>query len=161
MGGYDIFKTKLSEAGEWSNPENLGYPINSVTDDIFYVVAADGKTGYYSSSREGGYGGQDIYKVLLKDEYEKLTVIKGEVLGKDDVPVSAKITLIELESASIQGIYKSKDGTGKFIMLVEPGKTYNYVIQADGYHPKTDELDFDIKSNIPIKFNLETKNWKK
>jgi hypothetical protein len=158
MGGYDIFKTKLNEAGEWSNPENLGYPINSVTDDIFYVVAADGKTGYYSSSREGGYGGQDIYKVLLKDEYEKLTVIKGEVLGKDNVPVSAKITLIELESASIQGIYKSKEGTGKFIMLVEPGKTYNYVIQADGYHPKTDELDFDIKSSTPIKFNLEAKN---
>lgn len=158
MGGYDIFKTKIDDSGEWSNPENLGYPINSVTDDIFYVVAADGKTGYYSSSREGGYGGQDIYKVLLKDEYEKLTVIKGEILGKNNEPVSAKITLIELESASIQGIYKSKDGTGKFIMLVQPGKTYNYVIQADGYHPKTDELDFDIKNNTPIKFNLEAKN---
>lgn len=158
MGGYDIFKTKQNESGEWSNPENLGYPINSVNDDIFFVIAADGKTGYYSSSREGGYGGQDIYKVLLKDEYEKLTVIRGEVIGKDNEPVSAKITLIDLESASIQGIYKSKDGTGKFIMLVQPGKTYNYVIQADGYHPKTDELDFDIKSNTPIKFNLESKN---
>tara|TARA_R110001592_G_scaffold173524_1_gene412154 strand:- start:3936 stop:5477 length:1542 start_codon:yes stop_codon:yes gene_type:complete len=158
MGGYDIFKTKLSETGEWSNPENLGYPINDVTDDIFFVIAANGKTGYYSSSREGGYGGQDIYKVLLKDEYEKLTVIKGEVLGKDNTPISAKITLIDLESASIQGIYKSKEGTGKFIMLVQSDKTYNYVIQADGYHPKTDELNFDIKSNTPIKFNLEVKN---
>lgn len=158
MGGYDIFKTKLNDSGEWSNPENLGYPINSVNDDIFYVVAADGKTGYYSSSREGGYGGQDIYKVLLKDEYEKLTVIKGEVFDKDNNPVSAKITLIDLESATIQGIYKSKDATGKFIMLVKPGKSYNYVIQADGFHPKTDELIFDVKSKDSIKFLLEAKN---
>ncbi|TXB65501.1 hypothetical protein FRY74_08750 [Vicingus serpentipes] len=158
MGGYDIFKTKLNESGEWTNPENLGYPINSVNHDIFFVIAADGKTGYYSSLREGGYGGQDIYKVLLNDEFEKLTVIKGEVLGEDKEPISAKITLIDIESASIQGIYKSKDGTGKFIMLVKPGKAYNYVIQADGYHPKTDDLDFDIKSNTPIKFTLEPKN---
>jgi len=159
MGGYDIFKTELNESDEWSNPENLGYPINSVTDDIFFVLAADGKSGYYSSSREGGYGGQDIYKVLLKDEYEKLTVLKGVVYAdNEESPLSAKITLIEVESASIQGIYKSKDGTGKFIMLVEPGKTYNYVIQSDGYHPKTDELLFDIKSTEVIKFNLEPKN---
>lgn len=159
MGGYDIFKTVLNENGEWSNPENMGFPINTVTDDIFYVVAADGKTGYYSSAQEGGYGGQDIYKVILKDQFEKLHVIKGEVFNLDGtVPVSAKITLIENETAKVQGIYKSKDATGKFIMLVKPDKTYSYVIQADGYYPKTDELNFDINDNQTLRFNLEPKN---
>ncbi|MCB9173354.1 MAG: PD40 domain-containing protein [Flavobacteriales bacterium] len=158
MGGYDIFKTKLGDDNVWSNPENLGYPINTVTDDIFYVVAADGKTGYYSSSQNGGYGGQDIYKVVLTDEFEQLHVIKGEVYGDSETnPISAKITLIENETAKIQGIYKSKEGTGKFIMLVEPDKTYNYVVQADGFHPKTEELVFDIKSNKPIIFKLQKK----
>ena len=158
IGGYDIFKTKIDENGVWTNPDNLGYPINTVTDDIFFVLAADGKIGYYSSAQQGGYGGQDIYKVVLKDEFEQLQVIKGEVYSESDSsPISAKITLIENESAKIQGIYKSKEGSGKFIMLVEPDKTYNYVIQADGFHPKTEDLVFDIKSNKPIIFKLQKK----
>ncbi len=159
MGGYDIFKTKIGDDNTWTNPENLGYPINTVNDDIFYVVAADGKTGYYSSSQQGGYGGQDIYKVILKDEFEQLHVLKGEVYSEiDNKPIAAKITLIENETAKIQGIYKSNEGSGKFIMLVEPEKTYNYVIQAEGYHPKTEDLVFDINSLKPIIFKLEKKN---
>jgi tetratricopeptide (TPR) repeat protein len=158
MGGYDIFKTKLDDGNVWTNPENLGYPINTVTDDIFFVLAADGKTGYYSSSQQGGYGGQDIYKIVFKDGFEQLQVIKGEVYNETDLsPISAKITLIENETAKIQGIYKSKEGNGKFIMLVEPDKTYNYVIQAEGYYPKTEELVFDVKNNKPIIFKLQKK----
>src|SRR5690606_258080 len=61
MGGFDIFKTKLNDNGEWTTPENIGFPINTVNDDIYFVLAADGKTGYYSSSQQGGFGGQDIY----------------------------------------------------------------------------------------------------
>lgn len=158
MGGYDIFKTKIGDDNEWSNPENIGYPINTVTDDIFFVIAADGKTGYYSSSQQGGYGGQDIYRVVLKDEFEQLHVIKGEVYEENgSTPIAAKITLIENETSKIQGIYKSKEGSGKFIMLVEPDKTYNYVIQADGYYPKTEELVFDVKNSTPIIFKLQKK----
>lgn len=158
MGGYDIFKTKLDDNNVWSNPENLGFPINTVTDDIFFVLAADGKTGYYSSSQQGGYGEQDIYKVVLKDEFEQLHVIKGEVYDEaNSSPIAAKITLIENETSKIQGIYKSKETNGKFIMLVEPEKTYNYVIQAEGFHPKTEELVFDVKTTTPIIFKLQKK----
>lgn len=159
MGGYDIFKTKIGDDGNWINPENVGFPINTVHDDIFFVIAADGKTGYYSSSQQGGYGGQDIYKVILKDEFEQLNVIKGEVYNAaDSKPIEAKITLIENETAKVQGIYKSKAGTGKFIMLVEQEKTYNCVVQADGYHSKTEELVFDIKNNKPVVFKLQKQN---
>lgn len=158
MGGYDIFKTKIGDDGNWTYPENIGYPINTVNDDIFYVVAADGKSGYYSSSQQGGYGGQDIYKVLLKDEFEQLHVIKGEIYDENSKPIEAKITLIENETAKIQGIYKSKAANGKFIMLVEQDKTYNCVIQSDGFHPKTQELTFDLKSGKPMIFKLQKQN---
>lgn len=158
LGGYDIFKTKVGEDGNWTFPENIGYPINTVNDDIFYVVAADGKTGYYSSSQQGGYGGQDIYKVLLKDEFEQLHVIKGEIYDGNSKPLEAKITLIENETAKVQGIYKSKATNGKFILLVEQDKTYNCVIQAEGYHPKTQELNVDLKSDKPMIFNLQKQN---
>lgn len=61
MGGYDIFMCKKMPRGEWSTPKNLGYPINSETNEISFVVSSDGKTGYISSDREGGMGGYDIY----------------------------------------------------------------------------------------------------
>ncbi|PCH65383.1 MAG: hypothetical protein COC01_09770, partial [Bacteroidetes bacterium] len=56
MGGYDIFLSTLQDDGKWSKPENIGYPINTTDDDIYYVVSANGERGYYSSGRTGGYG---------------------------------------------------------------------------------------------------------
>jgi hypothetical protein len=157
MGGYDIFKTVI-ENEVWGNPENLKYPINTVQDDIFFVLAANGKIGYYSSSREGGYGGQDIYKVVLKDEFSKLHVLKAKVIGEDDKkPLSAKITLIENESKKVQGIFKSNDATGKFIMLVNPEKTYYVIVESKNFHSHTSELDFDINSDKKFEYRLEKK----
>lgn len=157
MGGYDIFKTVL-ENRVWGSPENLKYPINTVGNDIFYVLAASGKVGYYSSSRKGGLGKQDIYKVVLKDEMTQQYVLKAKVLGgkKDAMPI-AKITLIENESKKVKGIYRSNSATGKFILLVDPDKTYNIVVEADDYYPLTSELEFDIKNGKPLEFKLEKK----
>jgi len=162
MGGYDIFKSEIQD-NIWSNPINVGYPINTVNDDIFFVLAADGKSGYYSSSMGGGKGGQDIYKIILKDEFVKLHVLKGKVYAdkNNTLPISAKITLIENESKKIQGIYKAKDVTGSFILLVEPEKTYNVLVESDGYYPLTKELEFNINSDKELVFNLDAKKGKK
>ncbi|MGI4885145.1 MAG: OmpA family protein [Janthinobacterium lividum] len=64
MGGYDIFKSTLTN-GQWSPPENLGWPINTPDDDVFFVTSASGRHGYYSSDRPGGQGGKDIYRVTF------------------------------------------------------------------------------------------------
>ena len=61
MGGYDIFMCKKLPRGEWSTPQNLGYPINSEKNEISFVVSSDGKKGYISTDRDGGMGGYDIY----------------------------------------------------------------------------------------------------
>ena len=65
MGGYDIFKSTLNEKGQWSEPENLGSPINTPDDDVYFVLAASGQYGYYSSDQQGGLGGKDIYRVTF------------------------------------------------------------------------------------------------
>jgi outer membrane protein OmpA-like peptidoglycan-associated protein/tetratricopeptide (TPR) repeat protein len=64
MGGYDIFKT-VYENGTWSKPENIGYPINTAGDDVFFSVSASGIHGYYSSAKPGGKGKQDVYIVTF------------------------------------------------------------------------------------------------
>ncbi len=157
MGGYDIFKT-VYEKRVWSAPENLKYPVNTVLDDVFYVVSANGKVGYYSSSRDGGYGGQDIYKVVLKDEFVSEHILKGIVLSKKgNLSLQAKITLIENESKTVKGIYKSNNNTGNFIMLVNPEKTYSIIVESDDYHSYTADLDFDINDSNRLEFKLERK----
>ncbi|MCB0397012.1 MAG: PD40 domain-containing protein [Flavobacteriales bacterium] len=107
MGGYDIFKT-VFENGSWSEPENMGYPINTPDDDVFFVVSANGRHGYYASFRTDGYGEKDIYKVtmlgpekpllLSTEDYMIASVAKpvSEKAIEPSVPVSqASITLLK------------------------------------------------------------------
>ena len=76
MGGFDIFQSQLTgdEYLELSEPMNVGYPINTPDDDIYYVVSPDGKTAYFSSFREDGFGEKDIYtaKFIDKKKYPLL-----------------------------------------------------------------------------------------
>ncbi len=64
MGGYDIFKSELKD-GKWGTPENLGWPINGPDDDVFFVISANGKHGYYASNKADGQGEKDIYKITF------------------------------------------------------------------------------------------------
>ena len=68
MGGYDLFMSRRGEDGQWQDPVNLGFPINTQGDEINFFVAADGKTAFISSQREGGRGGYDIYTFELPEE---------------------------------------------------------------------------------------------
>ena len=63
MGGYDIFVSYVDNLGHWGEPINLGYPINTAYDDLFYSANASGKFAYIASNRPGGKGGLDIYKI--------------------------------------------------------------------------------------------------
>jgi tetratricopeptide (TPR) repeat protein len=67
MGGYDIFKSELQSNGLWSNPENLGYPLNTPDDNVFFCPAENGKEGYVSLTRENeGAGKDDIYRIRFR-----------------------------------------------------------------------------------------------
>ena len=68
MGGFDLFMSRRGEDGQWQAPANLGFPINTSGDEINFFVAADGKTAFISSQREGGNGGYDIYTFELPEE---------------------------------------------------------------------------------------------
>ena len=76
MGGFDIFKSSF-ENGAWTKPVNIGYPVNSAFDDIYFSISDDGKSGYLSSNRQHGQGKQDIYKITFLGEV-KLFVYQPE-----------------------------------------------------------------------------------
>ncbi|MHC1706774.1 MAG: OmpA family protein [Bacteroidales bacterium] len=64
MGGYDFFSSTL-ENGKWTTPRNLGFPLNTTDDDVFIVISADGRHGYFASYRAEGLGEKDIYRVTF------------------------------------------------------------------------------------------------
>ncbi|MFD2722013.1 OmpA family protein [Hymenobacter monticola] len=107
MGGYDIFKS-VFENGKWSKPENLGWPINTPDDDVFFVTSASGRHGYYSSDRPGGLGAKDIYRItflgpekppVLSQEDQllasRLAPVKQTVLAPAVAVATAQVTILK------------------------------------------------------------------
>ena len=99
MGGYDIFKS-VREAGRWSPPENLGYPVNTVYDEKYISVSASGKHAYVSSNRKkDGKGGYDIYKVtflgpekpMLVDTEDQLLASRTSTIHEATLEAPVKI----------------------------------------------------------------------
>ena len=97
MGGYDIFKSELVN-GKWGKPINLGYPINGPDDDVFFVVSGSGNRAYFSSSKQGGYGDKDIYKItFLGPEKQPLLSTEDQLIAMIANPISNLKTEAALE----------------------------------------------------------------
>ena len=149
MGGYDVFKTVKNEKGKWSFPKNMGSPINSVSDDIFFVVNPEGTAGYFSSNRAGGYGASDIYKVEFPDVFTENLLLKGRVISDTtNLPVKATITIVDYDTKELQGIYRTNSATGKFIMVLLPKRHYKLIVEADGFHSYVDDIDMTEKLRV-------------
>ncbi len=139
MGNYDIFKSNLDSTGQWTTPENIGYPINSTNDDIFFFLSANGKTGYFSSIKENGLGNKDIYYINF-DETDvgktdaNLTLVKGRILdAKTKEPLSAKIEIVNNKTQTIDANFTSDQTTGEFIISLVSGINYGLSIEKNGY----------------------------
>ena len=140
MGGYDLFFTRKVDREVWKQPENLGYPVNTVFDDLFLSLDAGGRVGYYSSDQQGGFGLQDIYQVDFIYRQQTELIILGTVLNKESQPLQATLTVMNETSREIQGVYKSHRESGKFVLVINPLIQYRIVIEAEGFETAIDKL---------------------
>ena len=133
MGGYDVFSTELLEDGTWSEVTNLGYPVNTTGDDVFYFPSVDGKRAYFSSYREGGKGEQDIYIMTYeKAESRGLSIYKG--VSKDEegnVIKDLVINIVDINTGENLGEYRPNKETGKFLFVLEAGKAHEIKYEAN------------------------------
>lgn len=145
MGGLDIFKS-VNSKGRWTPPVNIGYPINSTDDDIYYTPTPDGKRAYFASYRKGSYGKTDIFLVKTPNKANAgLFVLKGKIINSSgSVVVNSKITVSR--DGQVIGIYTPNAATGKFLFIVDAGKKYDIEIVAEGYRTLRTVL------NIPPEF---------
>ncbi len=149
MGGFDIFTSLLSEEGAWSEPMNVGYPINTPDDDVFYVLSPDGRKAYFTSFREGGLGEKDNYKITFADKKETpLTLMKGSIIDETGKPVKrAVITVTDNETGQVVGVYHANSKTGQFLYILTPGKNYNITYQSEGHLFYSENMDIPKKSS--------------
>ena len=134
MGGFDVFKSERQEDGSWGAPENIGYPINTTGDDVFYFPTNDGLRAYFSSFRKGGKGDQDIYILELPNfEPKTLAVYKGIAKYTDgEVIKDLVITIFDDSTGEEVGIYRPNATSGRFLFILQPGQRYEVEYDTEG-----------------------------
>lgn len=149
MGGYDIFKSKWNaDSNRFDNPRNIGYPINSVGDDMNYRASRTGRYGYISALRPEGFGDYDIYRLTINEVEPEFSVIKGVVSSADpkmevDAP---SITVTNIQTGEI-GLYAPNPRTMRYIIILAPGE-YEVIIEADGFQAMSYEVKVLGKSSF-------------
>ena len=137
MGGFDIFRCDRINDSTWSKPKNLGFPINTPGEDIYYSISADGKKGYYSSGKAGGYGQQDIYVVEpgLPGVKIKLLQISGTV-SLNDLPVAADLEINFTNTGNNYSVQRSNSSTGKYLAELPEGNDFSMQFKLPGMDPQ-------------------------
>jgi outer membrane protein OmpA-like peptidoglycan-associated protein len=131
MGGLDIFSARGSK-NNWTNPENLKYPLNSPKDDFSIIYTESGEAGYFSSNRDGGKGEDDIYSFVSAPPKSIVLVgITRERLEDNSIALldNVNIKILNLGDQSIQNI--TSDSKGKFITALDCGAKYKVSSSKD------------------------------
>lgn len=168
MGGFDVFVSVIDDEGEWSDPINLGYPLNSVNDDIYYTTTADGYTGYLSSFREGGRGEKDIYEIRNAYGLENIAVLKGtiSVLDGQTIPDDFGFTLKCLNcEIDHERFIRPRLSDGAFLSSLQPCRifevVYHYGEDKTEIYKELIETDCDKSSQEIIRnYLLDVENKK-
>lgn len=136
MGGLDLYMSKRQPNGEWGEPVNLGYPINTFNDENSLLVSGNGQVAYFASDREGGKGGLDLYYFELDKSLqpERISYMKGKVYDKDTKkPLDAYFELIDLETGKFIVRSYSNPVTGEFLVPLPPNKNYGLNVSKEKY----------------------------
>ncbi|MEO5642832.1 MAG: hypothetical protein ABIQ40_20025 [Bacteroidia bacterium] len=148
MGGFDLFYSIWNEENNsWSQPQNVGYPVNSTEDDLTISFTENNRVAYISSDREGGLGDLDIWRIVFNEvQQTAFTTVSGNIICADSTLNKGEL-FIEVTNSSTQesvGTYRPSPTTGRYVMALPPGK-YVMTIDAPGCKPFIETVNvFDI-----------------
>jgi len=133
MGGFDIMFATLNEDNKFTDIANIGYPINTTDDDVFYVTSPDGKRGYFTSDKVGGFGEKDIYKLSIPESKEtSLALFRGQIQAApgEKLPENLLVVVTDKSTGKIVGTYLPKPN-GTFSTILPPGQEYSFSYQTN------------------------------
>ncbi|MBN1252005.1 MAG: PD40 domain-containing protein [Bacteroidales bacterium] len=133
IGDFDIFASVKDKTGNWTEPINLGMPINSVFDDFFYIPMRLGKKAYFSSKRTGGKGNSDVFEIELdtigRNDY---IAIRGKLIFNEKDSIK-NLKIVIFEENDFDTIIKAENfpNSGKYQYILKAGKKYNFTYFYD------------------------------
>ena len=134
MGGFDLFVSRMKDDSTWTEPQNLGYPINTFNDEMGLIIESGGQKAYYSSVRDKSRG-KDIFSFNLYEAVRPnpVSYIKGKVYDKmTGRLLKAEYELINLSTGKII-IKNVTDDTGNFLVCLPSGYNYGINVSKPGY----------------------------
>lgn len=160
VGGYDIYFSKQLNGEGWSEPINIGYPINTDEDDLGFIVSTDGRKAYFSSNKLNGSGGWDIYSFDLyeKARPEKVLFVKGRLVNEEGSELTdAKV---EMRSANSNRVTEGMVDklTGKYAVAVsyQPDEEFIMTVKkkdyafTSRYFSPGEDFDFEVEDELEI-----------
>ncbi|WP_423344387.1 OmpA family protein [Larkinella sp. VNQ87] len=151
MGGYDLFVADSTSSG-WSNPQNLGYPINTSDDQAALFVSANGARAYYSQEQSASDGKQRsklyVFELPepLRQKVRPVSYLKGMVAdARTKKPLNATIELIDLATNKLVTRVQSDPQTGQYTAVLPTGGEYALYVVGPGYLFKSLSFDFTKK----------------
>ncbi|MCX2745895.1 OmpA family protein [Mangrovivirga sp. M17] len=150
MGGFDIYSTTYNpETDTWSPPRNIGYPVNTPDDDIYFNLAAGGARAYFSSFRKDGYGEKDIYVLSRPNQEEDKFMMKlkfSDKVAENTVPGSILITD---PGEEVVAAYKSQDVFGQtYEIPLTFNDRYALTVQAEGYYTLYEKFEVEQRPDL-------------
>jgi hypothetical protein len=157
MGKFDIFYSKMNADSTWSDPVNIGYPINTPDDDFFFVPTVVENRAYMASSRfDKNFGGSDLYLIEYEEPIEnRLAVIKGEIQTEENKGFERlKVLVYEKGNDALIGEYKPNKKTGKYLMILEAERSYAIKYEGEGFEDEQTQLN--VTKDMAYKNKLES-----
>ena len=152
MGGYDIFKCMLQNDGTFSRPQNIGFPINTVEDDVFFFPVSSEDVAYFTRRKTDN---AEIYKTMFPNNALIVeSSVRGKEYEKDLYAMNSDINIIDVNSENTPDAYTLKIETAKYKSVIVPDKDYKFVYETEGY--VFDTKDISIKDMFGKKTIEET-----
>jgi OOP family OmpA-OmpF porin len=162
FGGYDIFFSERDTASAWSQPKNLGSPINNHEDQFSLFITADGKKGYYSheESKNAGYTVSHIYEIEIPEAQRiryRSNYVKGVVRDKHTgEPLAASIELINLETNETESLVSSDSVSGAYLIVLTQGAEYALYVNKKQYLFRSLNFNYStLKDYEPIILDID------
>jgi hypothetical protein len=149
IGGYDIYYSTLMDNGLWSVPLNLGYPLNTTDEDLFFSPIQDGYQAYYALNDTGGFGQLDIYRIeIFSKEHPRKFFVRGIVKVKDLMNIfgdSIKVSALNVEDPNAKVVVYTDPITGEYKFELPQGK-YSITYEASGAEMAVKNLELQMTS---------------
>ncbi|MCD6366542.1 MAG: PD40 domain-containing protein, partial [Bacteroidales bacterium] len=139
MGGFDIFYSDKDTSGNWSEPKNMGYPINSTFDDFSICFTRNGQCAFVAANRKEGYGGKDIYYLIFNEKETQLTLLKVKVFVENGDKLKSfnnhqgnQSIEVKDNYGNVFAKYHLLKNKNRFVAILSPG-TYQLIVNIEGF----------------------------